>query len=102
MNDKNKMIQDPLEVERKALEKELAKHKRAIGNVEAVLQQRKQLELLRSEEKKQKFLLQHPKVASAGAKLKKLLGATSKGIAKATDKYKEYARKHPPKKITMS
>lgn len=101
MVNNKKIVQDPVEAERKALQKEIAKHKKAIGNVETVLQQRKQLELLKSEEKKQKFLMQHPKVASAGRKLKALLGATSKGISKATEKYKEYNRKHPPKKITF-
>lgn len=97
-----KMVQDPIEAERKALEVEITKHKKAIGTVETVLQQRKQLELLKSEEKKRKFLLQHPKVASAGRKLKALLGASSKGISKATDRYKKWSKAHPPKKITMS
>jgi len=96
-----KMVQDPVEAERKALEAEIAKHKKAIGTVETVLQDRKKLELLKSEERKKKFLLQHPKVASAGRKLKALLGATSRGIDKATQKYKEYNKKHPPKKFTM-
>lgn len=100
MVNNKKMVQDPVEAERKALEKEIVKHKRAIGTVETVLQQRKQLELLKSEEKKQKFLLQHPKVASAGVKLKQLLGTTHRGITKATEKWREYKKKHPPKKIT--
>ncbi len=98
----NKKLQDPLEVRRKELEAQIARHKKTLENIEKINEETKQIELLEREEKQARFLLEHPKVASAGRKLKRLLGSTSDKIDKAVAEYKKFNKKHPPKKITFA
>lgn len=95
MANKNGKIQ----AERKALEAEIRKHKSNIFNIEKILKERKQVEELRRQEQFAKISLEHPKLASAGRALKRVLKGSSDALAKATDRYKKYAKKRPPTKM---
>jgi len=87
--------------ERKALEKQIEEHKRTLSNIQKILDERKQLENLKSEEKRQEFLLKHPHLAATATKLKTLLGSTHTKLTEAKAKYKKWSKEHPPKKVTL-
>jgi hypothetical protein len=90
---------DKVEAERKALEQEISKHKRTIGDIEKVLEERAVLGELKGEEKKAMLAFEHPRLAAAGRRLKSLLGATNRKVEEAKKRYKSYAKKHPYKPI---
>jgi hypothetical protein len=92
---------DKVEAERIALAQEIRKHRQTIGEIEKVLGERKELGELESLERKERFMLEHPKLASAGRKLKSLLGSTNEKLEKAKNRYKAYAKKHPYKPLAF-
>jgi hypothetical protein len=92
---------DKVEAERVALEQEIAKHKSTIADIEKVLGEREELGELRSMERKERFMLEHPKLASAGKRLKSLLGSTNRKVEEAKNRYKAYAKKHPYKPLAF-